>query len=343
VNLKGRQMAIRIGINGFGRIGRQVLRAAKQAGITDLDFVAVNDLTDTRTLAHLFKYDSVHREYQGEVTAGENSITVDGDEIKILAEKDPSKLPWGDLGVDIVLESTGRFTDAEKARQHITGGARKVIISAPAKGEDITIVMGVNHEKYDAKSHDILSNASCTTNCLVPMVKVISDNFGFVRGSMVTIHSYTNDQSILDLPHKDLRRARAAAISMIPTTTGAAKATSLVMPELKGKIDGISIRVPTPDVSLTDLTVVVDKAVTVEQVNAAFRAAAEGPMKGILKYTEEELVSSDYIGNPHSCILDGKCTNVVDGLLIKVSGWYDNEWGYASRCVDLLQYVGKQL
>ena len=336
-------MAIRIGINGFGRIGRQVLRAAKQAGITDLDFVAVNDLTDTRTLAHLFKYDSVHREYQGEVTAGENSITVDGDEIKILAEKDPSKLPWGDLGVDIVLESTGRFTDADKARQHITGGARKVIISAPAKGEDITIVMGVNHEKYDAKSHDILSNASCTTNCLVPMVKVISDNFGFVRGSMVTIHSYTNDQSILDLPHKDLRRARAAAISMIPTTTGAAKATSLVMPELKGKIDGISIRVPTPDVSLTDLTVVVDKAVTVEQVNAAFRAAAEGPMKGILKYTEEELVSSDYIGNPHSCILDGKCTNVVDGLLIKVSGWYDNEWGYASRCVDLLQYVGKQL
>ncbi len=343
MNLKGRQMAIRIGINGFGRIGRQVLRAAKQAGITDLDFVAVNDLTDTRTLAHLFKYDSVHREYQGEVTAGENSITVDGDEIKILAEKDPSKLPWGDLGVDIVLESTGRFTDADKARQHITGGARKVIISAPAKGEDITIVMGVNHEKYDAKSHDILSNASCTTNCLVPMVKVISDNFGFVRGSMVTIHSYTNDQSILDLPHKDLRRARAAAISMIPTTTGAAKATSLVMPELKGKIDGISIRVPTPDVSLTDLTVVVDKAVTVEQVNAAFRAAAEGPMKGILKYTEEELVSSDYIGNPHSCILDGKCTNVVDGLLIKVSGWYDNEWGYASRCVDLLQYVGKQL
>ena len=336
-------MAIRIGINGFGRIGRQVLRAAKQAGITDLDFVAVNDLTDTRTLAHLFKYDSVHREYQGEVASGANSITVDGDEIKILAEKDPSKLPWADLGVDIVLESTGRFTDADKARQHITGGAKKVIISAPAKGEDITIVMGVNHEKYDAKSHDILSNASCTTNCLVPMVKVISDNFGFVRGSMVTIHSYTNDQNILDLPHKDLRRARAAAISMIPTTTGAAKATSLVMPELKGKIDGISIRVPTPDVSLTDLTVVVDKAVTVEQVNAAFRAAAEGPMKGILKYTEEELVSSDYIGNPHSCILDAKCTNVVDGLLIKVSGWYDNEWGYASRCVDLLQYVGKQL
>jgi glyceraldehyde 3-phosphate dehydrogenase len=336
-------MAIRVGINGFGRIGRQVLRAAKQAGITDLDFVAVNDLTDTKTLAHLFKYDSVHREYQGEVSAGSGSITVDGDEIKILAEKDPGKLPWKELGVDIVLESTGRFTDSDKAQAHITGGARKVIISAPAKGEDITIVMGVNHDKYDAAKHHIISNASCTTNCLVPMVKVIRDNFGFVRGSMVTIHSYTNDQSILDLPHKDLRRARAAAVSMIPTTTGAAKATSLVIPELKGKIDGIAIRVPTPDVSMTDLAVVIEKAVTVEQVNAAFRKAAEGELDGILKYTEEELVSADYIGNPHSCILDSKCTNVVDGLLVKVSGWYDNEWGYASRCVDLLQYVGARL
>jgi glyceraldehyde 3-phosphate dehydrogenase len=336
-------MAIRVGINGFGRIGRQVLRAAKQAGIKDLDFVAVNDLTDTKTLAHLFKYDSVHREYQGDVRAGADSITIDGDEIRILAEKDPSKLPWGDLKVDIVLESTGRFTDADKARQHITAGAKKVIISAPAKGEDLTIVMGVNHEKYDAKHHAIVSNASCTTNCLVPMVKVVRDNFGFVRGSMVTVHSYTNDQSILDLPHKDLRRARAAAVSMIPTTTGAAKATSLVIPELKGKIDGIAIRVPTPDVSFTDLTVVVDKPVTVDQINAAFRAAADGPLKGILKYTEEELVSSDYIGNPHSCILDSKCTNVVDGTLVKVSGWYDNEWGYASRCVDLLQYIGKSL
>jgi glyceraldehyde 3-phosphate dehydrogenase len=337
-------MAIRVGINGFGRIGRQVLRAAKQAGITDLEFVAVNDLTDTKTLAHLFKYDSVHREYQGDVRAGADSITVDGHEIRILAEKDPSKLPWGDLKVDIVLESTGRFTDADKARQHITAGARKVIISAPAKGEDITIVMGVNDDRYDAKSHTIISNASCTTNCLVPMVKVVRDNFGFVRGSMVTVHSYTNDQSILDLPHKDLRRARAAAVSMIPTTTGAAKATSLVIPELKGKIDGIAIRVPTPDVSFTDLAVVIDKPTTVDAVNAAFRkAAAEGPLKGILKFTEEELVSSDYIGNPHSCILDGKCTNVVDGLLVKVSGWYDNEWGYASRCVDLLQYVGARL
>ena len=336
-------MAIRVGINGFGRIGRQVLRAAKQAGITDLDFVAVNDLTDTKTLAHLFKYDSVHREYKGDVTAGSGSITVDGDEIKVLAEKDPSKLPWADLKVDIVLESTGRFTDADKATQHITAGAKKVIISAPAKGEDITIVMGVNEKKYDAKAHKIVSNASCTTNCLVPMVKVVRDNFGFLRGSMVTIHSYTNDQNILDLPHKDIRRARAAAMSIIPTTTGAAKATSLVIPELKGKIDGIAIRVPTPDVSFTDLAVVVEKPVTVAEINAAFKKASEGELKGILKYTEEELVSSDYIGNPHSCILDGKSTNVVDGTLLKISGWYDNEWGYASRCVDLLQYIGKQL
>ena len=337
-------MAIRVGINGFGRIGRQVLRAAKQAGVKDIDFVAVNDLTDTKTLAHLFKYDSVHREFKGDVSAGASSITVDGDEIKILAEKDPKKLPWKELGVDIVLESTGRFTDASQAQAHIDGGAKKVIISAPAKGEHITIVMGVNHTKYDAASHHIISNASCTTNCLVPMVKVVRDNFGFVRGSMVTIHSYTNDQSILDLPHKDLRRARAAAMSMIPTTTGAAKATSLVIPELKGKIDGIAIRVPTPDVSMTDLAVVVEKAVTVEQINAAFLKASEsGDLKGILKYTDEELVSSDYIGNPYSCIFDSLCTNVVDGLLLKVSGWYDNEWGYASRCVDLLQYVGGKL
>ena len=336
-------MAIRVGINGFGRIGRQVLRAAKQQGVADIDFVGINDLTDTATLAHLFKYDSVHREYQGAVSAGGDSINIDGDDIRILAEKDPAKLPWKELGVDIVLESTGRFTDSDKAQAHIAGGAKKVIISAPAKGEDITIVMGVNHTKYDPASHHIISNASCTTNCLVPMVKVVRDNFGFVRGSMVTIHSYTNDQSILDLPHKDLRRARAAGLSMIPTTTGAAKATSLVIPELKGKIDGIAIRVPTPDVSMTDLAVVVDKAVTVEQINAAFRKAADGELKGILQYTEEELVSVDYIGNPHSCILDSKCTNVVDGTMVKVSGWYDNEWGYASRCVDLLRYIGTRL
>ena len=336
-------MAIRVGINGFGRIGRQVLRAAKLQGVADLDFVAVNDLTDTKTLAHLFKYDSVHRTYPGEISHGESSITVDGDEIKIFAEKDPGKLPWKELGVDVVLESTGRFTDASGARKHIEGGAKKVIISAPAKGEDITIVMGVNSNKYDPAKHDIISNASCTTNCLVPMVKVIRDNFGFVRGSMVTIHSYTNDQQILDLPHKDLRRARAAAISMIPTTTGAAKATALVIPELKGKIDGIAIRVPTPDVSLTDLAVVVEKPVTVQQLNGAFKKAADGELDGILQYTEEELVSADYIGNPHSCILDAMSTNVVDGLLLKVSGWYDNEWGYASRCVDLLRFVGARL
>jgi glyceraldehyde 3-phosphate dehydrogenase len=342
-------MAIRVGINGFGRIGRQVVRAAKLqkvAGGTsaELDFVAVNDLTDTKTLAHLFKYDSVHRTYRGDVRAAEGSISIDGDEMQVLAEKDPSRLPWKDLGVDIVLESTGRFTDASAARKHIEAGAKKVIISAPAKGEDLTVVLGVNEGKYDPKKHQIVSNASCTTNCLVPMVKVIRDNFGFVRGSMVTVHSYTNDQNVLDLPHKDLRRARAAALSIIPTTTGAAKATSLVIPELKGKIDGIAIRVPTPDVSLTDLAVVVDKAVTVQQVNDAFKkAATSGPLAGILAYTDEELVSSDYIGDPHSCILDGQSTNVVDGLLVKVSGWYDNEWGYSSRCVDLIEMVAKGL
>jgi glyceraldehyde 3-phosphate dehydrogenase len=336
-------MAIRVGINGFGRIGRQVLRAARLQEVADIEIVAVNDLTDTKTLAHLFKYDSVHRTYPGDVQAVDGVVEVDGHSIKVFAEKDPSALPWKDLGVDIVLESTGRFTNADAAKKHIDGGAKKVIISAPAKGEDITIVMGVNETKYDAAKHSIISNASCTTNCLVPMVKVVKDAFGFVRGSMVTIHSYTNDQQILDLPHKDMRRARAAALSIIPTTTGAAKATSLVMPELKGKIDGISIRVPTPDVSLTDLAVIVEKPVTIADVNAAFKAAADGPMSGILEYTEEELVSSDYIGNPHSCIFDSKCTNIVDGTLVKVSGWYDNEWGYASRCVDLLRFVGARL
>jgi glyceraldehyde 3-phosphate dehydrogenase len=336
-------MAIRVGINGFGRIGRQVLRAAKEQGVADLDFIAVNDLTDTKTLAHLFKYDSVHRTYDGDVSTSENGIAVDGDEIRVFAEKDPAALPWKDLGVDIVLESTGRFTKADDARKHITGGAKKVIISAPAKGEDITIVMGVNSDKYDPARHHIVSNASCTTNCLVPMVKVVRDAFGFRHGSMVTVHSYTNDQQILDLPHKDLRRARAAALSIIPTTTGAAKATSLVIPEVKGLIDGISLRVPTPDVSFTDLGVEIDAPTTIEQVNAAFKAAADGPMQGIMAYSEEELVSSDYIGNPHSCILDAKSTNVVDGTLVKVSGWYDNEWGYASRCVDLLRFMGARL
>jgi len=338
-------MATRVGINGFGRIGRQVVRAAKNDGVADLEFVAVNDLTDTKTLAHLFKYDSVHRTYQGDVEAGSDAITIDGDEIKVLAQKDPGMLPWKDLGVDIVLESTGRFTDASAARKHIDCGAKKVLISAPAKGEDITIVMGVNSDKYDSSKHTIISNASCTTNCLVPMVKVIRDNFGFKHGSMVTIHSYTNDQQILDLPHKDLRRARAAALSMIPTTTGAAKATSLVIPEVKGKIDGSSIRVPTPDVSYTVLTVEIEKTgATKESVNDAFKkASASGPLQGILRYTDEELVSSDFIGDAASCILDSKVTNVIDGTLVTVQGWYDNEWGYASRCVDLLRYMGQRL
>ena len=342
-------MATRIGINGFGRIGRQVVRAAKIQGVAggssgQLDFVAVNDLTDTKTLAHLFKYDSVHRTYQGDVEAGKDSISIDGDEIKVLAEKDPAALPWKELGVDIVLESTGRFTDASAARKHIDGGAKKVLISAPAKGEDITIVMGVNSDKYDSSKHTIVSNASCTTNCLVPMVKVIRDAFGFRHASMVTIHSYTNDQQILDLPHKDLRRARAAALSMIPTTTGAAKATSLVIPEVKGKIDGSSIRVPTPDVSYTILTVEIEKTgATKDSVNEAFRKAAAGPLQGIIRYTDEELVSSDFIGDPASCILDSLTTNVIDGTLVTVQGWYDNEWGYASRCVDMLRFMGSRL
>ena len=336
-------MALKVGINGFGRIGRQVIRAAKEQGAA-LDFVAVNDLTDTKTLAHLFKYDSVHGTYRGTVTHDSDSITIDGDTLRVFKEKDPSALPWKSLGVDVVLECTGRFTKAADARKHIEGGAKKVIISAPATNEDITIVLGVNHEKYDAATHHIISNASCTTNCLVPVVKVIRDNFGFRHGSMTTIHSYTNDQNVLDLPHTDLRRARAAGLSMIPTTTGAAKATALVIPEVKGKIDGISIRVPTPDVSIVELTVEVEKATTIADVNAAFKAAAAaGPLKGILAYSEEELVSIDYVGNPHSSIIDAKCTNVIDSTLVKVSSWYDNEWGYASRCVDLLTYVGARL
>ena len=336
-------MAIKVGINGFGRIGRQVVRAAKEHKLNDIDFIAVNDLTDTKTLAHLFKYDSVHRTYKGSSSGSADAITIDGDSIKVLSQKDPSLLPWKDLGVDVVLESTGRFTNVADAQKHIDGGAKKVIISAPAKGEHITIVMGVNDKKYDPASHHIVSNASCTTNCVVPMVKVVRDAFGFKHGMMVTIHSYTNDQQILDLPHKDLRRARAAALSIIPTTTGAAKATSLVIPEVKGKIDGIAIRVPTPDVSITELTVEVERPVTIAEVNAAFQQAANGDMKGIVAYSEEELVSSDYIGNPHSCILDSKNTNVVDGTMLKVSGWYDNEWGYANRCLDLIRLIGAKL
>lgn len=333
---------LRVGINGFGRIGRQVVRAAKERGAA-IDIVAINDLTDTKTLAHLFTYDSVHGKFDGTVSYDADSITINGDTIKVLKEKDPALLPWKDLKVDVVLESTGRFTKADDAKKHIAGGAKKVIISAPATGEDITLVLGVNGDKYDASKHHIISNASCTTNCVAPMVKIVRDAFGMKHASMVTIHSYTNDQNILDLPHKDLRRARAAAVSMIPTSTGAAKATSLVIPEVKGKIDGTSIRVPTPDVSITELTVEVEKGTTIAEVNAAFQKAAEGALKGIVGYSEEELVSCDYIGNPHSIVLDAKSTNVIDGTMVKVSGWYDNEWGYSSRCVDLLLMVGKSL
>jgi glyceraldehyde 3-phosphate dehydrogenase len=335
-------MPIRVAINGFGRIGRNVLRAAKKAGATDIDFVAVNDLTDTGTLAHLLKYDSVHGIYAGSVEARENSLVVDGDELKVFAEKDPAALPWGDLGVDIVIESTGRFTSKADAEKHIQGGAKKVIISAPAKNEDITIVLGVNQDKYDPASHHVVSNASCTTNCLAPVVKVLLDEFGFKRGLMTTVHAYTNDQNILDLPHKDLRRARAAGMSIIPTTTGAAKATSLVIPEVKGKIDGVAFRVPTPDVSVVDLTAELEKEVTAQQVNDALRVASEGRMKGILGYEETELVSIDFTGNPHSSIVDAPSTSVLDGL-VKVIAWYDNEWGYSCRCVDLARFMGERL
>src|SRR3954453_2386979 len=337
-------MAIRVGINGFGRIGRNVVRAAKAMGVSDLDFVAVNDITDTKTLAHLLTYDSVHRKFPGTITTNADGLVVDGDAMRVLAEKDPAKLPWKDLGVDLVLESTGRFTDRDQAALHLNGGAKRVIISAPAKKEDITIVYGVNHQSYDPAKHQVISNASCTTNCLVPVVKVILDRFGFVSGFMTTIHSYTNDQQILDLPHKDLRRARAAALSIIPTTTGAAKATSLVLPEVKGKIDGVSLRVPTPDVSVVALTCGVEKAPTAQEVNDAFRqAAAKGPLKGILTVSDEPLVSVDYIGSLESSTVDSLSTNVVNGTLVNVTSWYDNEMGYSARCVDLLRYVGARL
>lgn len=335
-------MALRVGINGFGRIGRNVLRAAKKAGATDIDFVAVNDLTDTSTLGHLLKYDSVHGTYPGTVEVQGNALRVDGDEVRVFAEKDPAALPWGDLGVDVVIESTGRFTKRSDAAKHLDGGARKVIISAPGKDEDITIVLGVNEEKYDAANHHVVSNASCTTNCLAPVVKVLLDEFGFRRGVMTTVHAYTNDQNILDLPHKDLRRARAAAMSIIPTTTGAARATGLVIPEVKGKIDGVAMRVPTPDVSIVDLVAELGRDVTAAEVNDALRAAAEGRLKGILAYEEGELVSVDFTGNPHSSIVDAPSTNVVGGL-VKVMAWYDNEWGYSNRCVDLARYIGERL
>jgi glyceraldehyde 3-phosphate dehydrogenase len=333
-------MAVRVGINGFGRIGRNVLRAAVMAKQTALEFVGVNDITDTKTLAHLLKYDSVHGRFPGTVEAKGDNIVVNGREIRVTAIKEPEKLPWKEQGVELVLESTGRFTDRESAAKHLTAGAKKVVISAPAKGEDITICMGVNEKKYDPAKHHVLSNASCTTNCLVPVVKVILDNWGLVHGFMTTVHSYTNDQQILDLPHKDLRRARAAALSIIPTTTGAAKATSLIIPEVKGKLDGVSLRVPTPDVSLVDLTVEVEKKTTIEEVNAAFKKAAQGELKGILDVSDEPLVSTDYIGNLFSSVVDAKSTNVIDGTLLHVSSWYDNEIGYSARCVDLLAYLG---
>jgi len=335
-------MAVRVGINGFGRIGRNVLRAAVMAKQTAIEFVAVNDITDTKTLAHLLKYDSVHGRFPGTVEAKGDALVVNGNTIKVSAIKEPEKLPWKDLGVDVVLESTGRFTDRANADKHITAGARKVIISAPAKGEDITIVMGVNDKKYDPAKHHVLSNASCTTNCLVPVVKVVLDNWGFKHGFMTTVHSYTNDQQILDLPHKDLRRARAAALSIIPTTTGAAKATALVLPEVKGKIDGVSLRVPTPDVSIVDLTAEVDKKTTIEEVNATFKQAAQGALKGILSVSDEPLVSVDYIGSLYSSVVDSLSTNVIDGTLIHVSSWYDNEMGYSARCVDLMALVASR-
>ncbi len=334
-------MAVRVGINGFGRIGRNVLRAATLAKQGELEFVAVNDITDTKTLAHLLKYDSVHGRFPGTVAAKGDALVVNGREIKVSAIKEPEKLPWKDLGVELVLESTGRFTDRDAAAKHLAAGARKVVISAPAKGEDITIVMGVNHEKYDPAKHHVISNASCTTNCLVPVVKVVVDNWGFKHAFMTTVHSYTNDQQILDLPHKDLRRARAAALSIIPTTTGAAKATGLVLPEVKGKIDGVSLRVPTPDVSLVDLTAEVEKRTTIEEVNAAFKRAAQGALKGILDVSDEPLVSVDYIGSQFSSVVDALSTNVIDGTLVHVSSWYDNEMGYSARCVDLLAYIGR--
>ena len=334
-------MAVRVGINGFGRIGRNVLRAATMAKQTSLEFVAVNDITDTKTLAHLLKYDSVHGRVPGTVEAKGDAIVVNGREVKVSAIKEPEKLPWKDLGVELVLESTGRFTDRDAAAKHLAAGARKVVISAPAKGEDITIVMGVNHEKYDPAKHHVISNASCTTNCLVPVVKVVMDNWGFKHGFMTTVHSYTNDQQILDLPHKDLRRARAAALSIIPTTTGAAKATGLVLPEVKGKIDGVSLRVPTPDVSLVDLTAEVEQRTTIEAVNAAFKQAAQGSLKGILDVSDEPLVSVDYVGSLYSSVVDALSTNVIDGTLVHVSSWYDNEMGYSARCVDVLAHIGR--
>jgi glyceraldehyde 3-phosphate dehydrogenase len=332
-------MAVRIGINGFGRIGRQSMKAIMERHPDQLEVVAVNDLTDTATNAHLLKYDSTYGIFPGEVKAEENALLVNGHRVQVVAEKDPAKIPWGSMGVDVVIESTGIFTDATKARAHLDGGAKRVIITAPAKNEDVTIVLGVNEEMYDPSKHFIISNASCTTNCLAPVAKVLNDNFGIVRGLMTTIHSYTNDQRILDQQHKDLRRARAAAINMIPTSTGAAKAAALVIPELKGKFHGISIRVPTATVSIIDLVADVSKETTAEELNNAFKAAAQARMKGILEVTDEPLVSSDFRGNPASSIVDAQSTMVMAGTMVKVMSWYDNEWGYSCRVADLAAYI----
>ncbi|MEU7754751.1 type I glyceraldehyde-3-phosphate dehydrogenase [Micromonospora sp. NPDC049101] len=334
-------MTIRVGINGFGRIGRNFFRAVL-ASDADVEVVAVNDLTDNGTLAHLLKYDSILGRLPYEVKATADEITVGGKTIKAYAEKDPSKLPWGDLNVDVVIESTGFFTDATKAKAHVDGGAKKVIISAPAKNEDVTVVMGVNHDTYDPAKHTIISNASCTTNCLAPMAKVLHDTFGIQHGLMTTIHAYTQDQNLQDAPHSDLRRARAAALNIVPTSTGAAKAIGLVLPELKGKLDGYALRVPIPTGSVTDLTVNVGRETTVDEVNAALKAAADGPLKGILVYNEDPIVSSDIVTDPASCIFDAPLTKVV-GNQVKVVGWYDNEWGYSNRLVDLVKLVGSSL
>jgi glyceraldehyde 3-phosphate dehydrogenase len=333
-------MATKVGINGFGRIGRNIMRAA--LGATDINFVAVNDLTNATTLAHLLKYDSILGNLKSEIKASGDRISVDGDDFQVLSVKDPAQLPWKDLGVEVVFEGTGLFTDRDSAAKHLAAGAKKVIITAPAKKPDITLVLGVNGEKYDPKTHHIISNASCTTNCLAPMAKVLHEHFGIKKGWMTTIHSYTNDQNLLDLPHKDLRRARAAALSMIPTTTGAALAVGEVLPELKGKLDGFAMRVPTPNVSVVDLAALVEKKTTAEEVNAAFKAAADGELKGLLEYVTEPLVSIDFRGNPHSSMIDSPYTKVMDGDFIKVLSWYDNEWGYSNRCVDLLRLIVKK-
>jgi glyceraldehyde 3-phosphate dehydrogenase len=336
-SLSGETMAIKVGINGFGRIGRNIMRAALRDG--EVDFVAVNDLTDAKTLAHLLKYDSVLGNLHRSIEASGDGITVDGDTFKVLSVKDPDQLPWKDLGVDVVFESTGKFTKRDDAAKHLAAGAKKVIITAPATGPDVTVVLGVNDAAYDKSKHHVISNASCTTNCLAPLAKVVHESFRISKAWMTTVHAYTNDQNLLDLPHKDLRRARAAALSIIPTTTGAAKAVGEVLPELKGKVDGVAMRVPTPNVSVVDLVALVEKKTTAQEVNAALKAAADGPLAGILQFEQSPLVSIDFRGNPHSSIVDADYTKVMDGDFVKVMAWYDNEWGYSNRCIDLLKKV----